>query len=404
MSQQSHRSAVPPRELAATITARAVLRAGWAVAAVYLGISVVVLADLYLARGYPPSVLAAVLAVLAQGSVLVALARRPNWRRGLVYLAVGTVVVVIYDLCLLLADPALNDHGTYLLNRPAVVLLLIGAVSRRLVHGVYWCGAGYLLGTAATVAVQFGLGLDILPGYGPLVSLVVYLAIIIMFSAILKSQRRFAPNFSAVEVETARMAGQRELEAHAIAVLHDTVLNDLAAVANGRDTIDERARARYLRDIAAVSTARLGLSAAPREAPVVPSGDVREELLAVISEYQWRGLTVDVSGGEALSTSLAPDISEALLGAVGGCLENVMRHSGSDYAEVFLDASETSLSIMIVDHGRGFDPEAIPANRLGIRRGLVQRIESSGGSVRIWSAIGAGTSVVIAVPIGASDD
>jgi hypothetical protein len=404
MSQQSHRSAVPPRELAAIITARAVLRAGWAVAAVYLGFSVIVLADLWLSRGYPPIVLAAFLALLAQGSVLVALIRRPNWRRGLVYLAVGTAVVVVHDLCLLLADPALNDHGTYLLNRPTVVLLLIGAVSRRLVHGVYWCVAGYLLGTAATIAVQLGLGLDIRPGYGPLVSLVVYLAIIIMFSAILKSQRRFAPNFSAVEVETARMAGQRELEAHAIAVLHDTVLNDLAAVANGRDTIDERARARYLRDIAAVSTARLGLATAPQNAPVVPGGDVREELLAVISEYQWRGLTVDVSGGEALSIPLAPETARALLGAVGGCLENVMRHSGSDYAEVFLDASETSLSIMIVDHGRGFDPEAIPANRLGIRRGLVQRIESSGGSVRIWSAIGAGTSVVIAVPIGGADD
>ncbi|HNP15451.1 MAG TPA: ATP-binding protein, partial [Terrimesophilobacter sp.] len=90
-------------------------------------------------------------------------------------------------------------------------------------------------------------------------------------------------------------------------------------------------------------------------------------------------------------------------GAVSGSLENIVRHSGSDSAEVFVDSTADSLSVMIVDHGRGFDPEAVPDNRLGIRRSLVKRIESCGGTVRIWSAVGSGTSILITVPIGVND-
>jgi signal transduction histidine kinase len=404
MSQQSTRSAVPPRELAATITARAVLRAGWAVAMVYLVIAFVAIVELWIVRGYPAGILASLVALVLVSFALAAVIRKPGRARGLAFLAVGAVAAIVYDLGLLVTDPALNEQGMYLVNRITIVLLLLGAVSTRLIDGVLWCAAGFLLGTGATAIVQAGLGLAVRPGYGPVVSLTVYVAIIVMFVLIRRSQRRFAPDFSAIEVETARMAGQRELEAQAVALLHDTVLNDLAAVASGRDTLDERARARLLRDIAAVSSAQVGQPASGRAPGEAVAAAVRQELLSVISDFQWRGLTVDVSGGDALLAQVSPEAADALVGAVGGCLENIVRHSGSDVAEVFLDATEESLSVMIVDHGRGFDPETIPANRLGIRRALVDRITGCGGTVRLWSAIGAGTSVVITVPLAVPHD
>lgn len=397
MRSQPTKVAVPPRDLAATITARSVLRAGWAVAFVYLGICVVLLVDLWIERAYPVAILVSLVSLVVVMVALYWLTRRPSWQRAVAYLAVGTAAAAIYDIGLLAADPSLNENGIYLLNRITIALLLVGAVSSRLIHGVVWCAVGCLAGSAATVSAQVALGLPTNPGYGPIVSLAIYVTIIVMFWLIRRIQRRFAPDFSAIEVEAARMAGQRELESRAISLLHDTILNDLAAVVNGRDALDDRARARFLRDVDAVAAAQSDPDALSGSAI---EGQLRIELLAIISEFRWRGLTVEVSGGDALSARLSRDASSALVGAVGGCLENIVRHSGADSAEVFIDVSESTLSTMIVDHGRGFDPTTIPDNRLGIRRALVKRIEGCGGTVRIWSAVGAGTSVVISVPIG----
>lgn len=404
MSDQPIRRSVPPRELAATITARAVLRAGWAVAAVYLAISAAALIELWIVRASPIGILVPLVAILVMSSALLVLALRPNWMTGVLFLGVGGLAAFAYVYGLLSADPTLNTDGTYLLNRPAIVLLLVGAVSSRLVDGVLWCTTGWAVGMTATATAQSALGLDIRPGYGPVVSLAIYLTIIVMFVLIRRSQRRFAPDFASVEVETARMAGRRELEERAVALIHDTVLGDLVALANGRDNLDERTRARFLSDIATVTSARLEPQVTESAGGDDTDGALREELLAVISDFRWRGLTVDVSGGEFMSASLAPEAAEALVGAVRGCLENVVRHAGAANAELFLDQSEQSLSVMIVDHGIGFDPEDIPANRLGIRRSLMHRIEGNGGTVRIWSASGVGTSVVITLPLEARDD
>jgi signal transduction histidine kinase len=403
MSEQSVRRSVPPRELAATITARSVLRAGWAVAAVYLTISFLSLVELWIVRAYPVTMVVPLAALLVTAGALAALARRPGWVSGTVFLVVGGLAAFVYVYGLLSADPTLNEDGTYLVNRMAFVLLLVGAVSARLIHGLLWCVAGWLIGSLATSIAQLMLGLAVRPGYGPVVALAIYLTIIVMFLLIRRSQRRFAPDFAGVEVETARMAGQRELEERAIPLQHDTVHGDHVAVAGGKDILDERTRARYLSDIEAVTNARLEPRAAESAEGGDPGEGLRHELLAVISDFRWRGLTVDVSGGEAMSARLAPGAADALVGAVRGCLENVLRHAGSATAELFLDSSDRDLSVMVVDHGIGFDPNDIPPNRLGIRRSLVQRIEGNGGTVRIWSAVGAGTSIVISLPLEAED-
>jgi signal transduction histidine kinase len=396
-SQESIRIAVPPRDLAATISAQSVLRAGWAVALAFLGISVLALIDLWLSHSYGPLVAVPLGALSAVILALAAMIRRPSPATGAAYLAVGTIACFLYVYGLLQTDPGLDANGIYLVNRVTVAMLLIGAVGQRLAGGIVWCTIGWALGTTATAAAQLSLGLEPNPGFGPLVSLAVYIVIIMMFVLIRRSQRRFTPDFSAVEAETARMAGRRELEERAVALLHDTVLNDLAAIANGKDQLDDRARERILRDIAAVSSAQVDPGAEAEKAGV---DELRNELLEVMSEFRWRGLTVEVSGGEALSAELDPAAATALVGAVSGCLENIVRHSGSNSAEVFIDATEENLSVMIVDHGRGFDPGAVPENRLGIRRSVITRIESCGGAVRIWSAVGSGTSVLITVPIG----
>lgn len=394
MIEQSHRMPVPPRQLAATITAMAVLRAGWGIAGVFIVICVTILGILWVDRGYDARAIISLVAMIAMALALTYLARKPAWRRGIVFFIIGTVATYLWVWSLLSVDPRLNIDGIYLLNRATIILLLVGAVSSRLVHGIAWCTAGWVLGSLATVAAQMSLGLGLRLGYGPAVSLWVYSIIIVTFVLIRRSQKKFSSAFSTARIEPARIAGQRELEERAVALLHDTVLNDLTAIVHGRSELDERARSRYRQDIQSVREART-------EPEVVSDSAqwLRREILDAISDFQWRGLTVEITGDAGIPLQTSPQIAEAMVGAIKSCLENVVKHSGANSAELFMDSSGSALSIMIVDHGSGFLVDEIPADRLGIRHSVVQRVEAVGGTVRIWSAAGAGTSIVIVIPL-----
>jgi signal transduction histidine kinase len=132
---------------------------------------------------------------------------------------------------------------------------------------------------------------------------------------------------------------------------------------------------------------------------VAPEDDaLRNRLLALVSELQWRGLTVDVTGIPPEMVRLSPKRAAALEDAVRACLENVLNHADTALAEIAISTGKDSVTLMVIDHGRGFDPDDIASDRLGLRTSVVHRIESLGGSVKVWSRIGSGTSVVIALP------
>ena len=96
---------------------------------------------------------------------------------------------------------------------------------------------------------------------------------------------------------------------------------------------------------------------------------------------------------------LAPDVAAALLDAVRACLENVLRHSQTTVAEVDLAYSDDEVTVIVTDEGVGFDPHGVPADRLGIRHSVVDRVEAVGGSARVWSSPDSGTSIVMRMPV-----
>lgn len=396
MSSLGHHGAVPPRQLAATITAQAVLNAGWAVAGAYLFISLVALVSLWFDRHYGVFALLPLAALCIFTIVLTVLIRWPSTRHGILYLGAGTVATFLWVFGLLSIDPILNSLGIYLVNRLVMVLLLVGAVSSRLVHGVAWCTAGWVLGSMATILAQLSLGVDVVLGFGPAMALLIYLVIIVMFELITRNQRRFGFALSSMHVEPARITGIRELEERTVALLHDTVLNDLVTLAHVDDELDERTRTRFRQDIAAVVESKVDSEPMGSDAAVW----LRQEILTTVSDFQWRGLRVEITGDAAIPPWTSPQVAAAMARAIQSCLENVVRHSTSDSAELFLDCSEQELSVMIVDHGVGFDTHDVANDRLGIRQSVVQRIENVGGTAKIWSTEGVGTSVVVTVPLG----
>jgi signal transduction histidine kinase len=121
--------------------------------------------------------------------------------------------------------------------------------------------------------------------------------------------------------------------------------------------------------------------------------------MALISEMQWRGLTVDLTGGSDEEIArLSPENVSTATAAVRACLDNVVAHAQTSVVELVLSATEGSVTIMVIDQGAGFDPAAVPADRLGLRASVVRRVEAAGGTVRIWSKPKSGTSVLITLP------
>jgi len=51
------------------------------------------------------------------------------------------------------------------------------------------------------------------------------------------------------------------------------------------------------------------------------------------------------------------------------------------------------LEVFVRDRGVGFDPEAIPQDRRGVRDSIIARMERHGGRAAVHSAPGEGTEV-----------
>jgi two-component system sensor histidine kinase UhpB len=80
-------------------------------------------------------------------------------------------------------------------------------------------------------------------------------------------------------------------------------------------------------------------------------------------------------------------------------LSNVMKHSGATSAQVSLVLSNATkrLHIEVADNGGGFDTRSA-SEGIGII-GMRERVDALGGTIKVNSRPGGGTTVVIALPL-----
>jgi signal transduction histidine kinase len=207
------------------------------------------------------------------------------------------------------------------------------------------------------------------------------------------------PDFLKLRGETRRMEAVRTTEQRTVALVHDTVLSDLAFVINGPDVLDARTVARMRKDVATLADAHLLKPEAVKAVVAESDGSLRNQMTQMVSDFQWRGLTVEFTGDTGTVARMTEKAVSAAVGALGASLENVLAHSGATTAEIIVSTTNEFVTWTVNDAGRGFDPSIVRPDRLGLRSSVFRRVESAGGTVKVWSAPGSGTSVLFTLPM-----
>ncbi|MGZ4354045.1 MAG: GAF domain-containing sensor histidine kinase [Gaiellaceae bacterium] len=94
---------------------------------------------------------------------------------------------------------------------------------------------------------------------------------------------------------------------------------------------------------------------------------------------------------------LSHDTETALFRIVQEALENVCEHAFAEHASVLLVRRGDSVSAVVEDDGRGFDPVA-ETEGLGLA-GIRERVRLLGGTLSVESRPGAGATVAVEVPL-----
>ncbi|THG29417.1 sensor histidine kinase [Naasia lichenicola] len=210
------------------------------------------------------------------------------------------------------------------------------------------------------------------------------------------SRQRSQAAFDAVtevRLQVEQGAHRSQLESRASAIVHDTVLNELAVLATTPPgPLRPEVRRQLQSSLSHLSREDWLLGPAPSDEATHGGLD------DLIDRCRARGLEVSVSGERGLLTALSGPVVAELLRAVEQCLTNVLKHSGETTAEVVVLGSADEVSVMVIDDGVGFVEPTDPGDRIGLRASVKTRLEELGGSAQIWSTPGAGTSVVLTVP------
>ncbi|MEE6306737.1 ATP-binding protein [Plantactinospora veratri] len=180
-------------------------------------------------------------------------------------------------------------------------------------------------------------------------------------------------------------AARRRDEREYLAALHDTAAATLLMVGSGvvdrtEPWLVEQAR-RDLRELQRSEDVLHG------EADLVPMlHEVADNALAHIAWQTPDSLPLPAADAVALSRG----VREALT--------NVVRHAGTDRAEIRVEYDTEQVTVQIIDSGLGFDPTRVGSQRYGLTRSLVERMIRIGGAARIQSRTGHGTTVTLSCP------
>lgn len=194
------------------------------------------------------------------------------------------------------------------------------------------------------------------------------------------------------ELTTAQEDQVRETERADIAAhLHDSVLQTLTLI---RGSADDPTRVRALA-LAQERELRSWLYTGREEAADSLAEAVRETVGQVESTY---GVAVDVV---TVGDTVPGPAELALAAATGEAVTNAVRHAAPPIS-VYVEVDCGRVDAFIKDAGDGFDLDAIPEDRHGVRHSIIGRVERVGGTASI-RGLEQGTEVHLQVSCSQAD-
>ena len=189
---------------------------------------------------------------------------------------------------------------------------------------------------------------------------------------------RVRRSLSAAREEKMLADARADMAAH----LHDSVLQTLALIqrqASDPKAVTSLAR-RQEREL------RTWLYGETTDA-----GSVKAALVAAAAEVE-DDHGVDVEIVVVGDRDLDPEL-KSLVQASREAMTNAARHAGVTKIDVYGEVDEDLVEVFVRDRGRGFVLEQVPADRMGVRGSIIERLRRAGGNATIRSVPEQGTEV-----------
>ena len=193
----------------------------------------------------------------------------------------------------------------------------------------------------------------------------------------------YAAAAAADAVETERIA--------VAALMHDSVLAALIAAERAETPREEALAAAMAREALTRLANAEHDSGEGSDDPVAPAG-IAAGIQAAAREL---GAALTVRAEVASDAGVLPGrVARALVLAATQAIANAVQHAGAAGLQVTVQARAAGIRVRIADAGGGFDPAAIPEDRLGIRGSIVARTAAVGGRARVQTTA-SGTVVTL---------
>ena len=190
--------------------------------------------------------------------------------------------------------------------------------------------------------------------------------------------------------------------------IHDEVAQTLASIKMGlaglqADASPEQIRERLPTLISMVEDAILQSRAIMAElSPTVLQQQGVVEALrwwaARVSERHHLPVTI---AHEGVLERLEPEVEIIIFQAAKEIIHNSVKHAQASQITVAVRCADDQFSIEITDNGRGFDPAAVQSSEhggFGLHH-IRERMSYLGGALRVESALGAGTTATLSLPM-----
>jgi signal transduction histidine kinase len=185
----------------------------------------------------------------------------------------------------------------------------------------------------------------------------------------------------AERVERARATERAEVGG----ILHDSVMQTLALIQDrADDPVEVAALAR--RQERELRTWLLGNR--PTDGPPRSVATSLRAVAAQVEDAYRVKIEVVTVGDAPLDEQIAP-----LIAAAGEALVNAAKHADGAPISLFGEIEERRVAAYVRDRGPGFDLDAIPADRHGVRDSIFARMNRHGGQAAVRTAPGGGCEV-----------